>query len=80
MHWALRGSSPSDVTTVQATQVLKADDEREFVVVRDEYKGGEIRLSLRKVEVLPHSHAEQFAYSCVCKVVKLLKLSISLIC
>ena len=36
---------------LQATQVLKADDEREFIVVRDEYKGGDIRLSLRKVEV-----------------------------
>lgn len=35
----------------QATQVLKADDEREFIVVRDEYKGGDIRLSLRKFEV-----------------------------
>ena len=36
---------------MQATQVLKEDDVREFIVVRDEYKGGEIRLSLRKVEV-----------------------------
>ena len=36
---------------LQATQVLRADDEREFIVVRDEYKGGDIRLSLRKVEV-----------------------------
>lgn len=34
----------------RATQVLKVDDEREFIVVRDEYKGGEIRLSLRKIE------------------------------
>jgi len=39
---------------MQATQVLKTDDEREFIVVRDEYKGGEIKLSLRKVEVNKH--------------------------
>jgi len=40
-----------DGRVLQATQVLKVDDEREFIVVRDEYKGGEIRLSLRKIEV-----------------------------
>ena len=40
-----------DGHALQATQVLKVDDEREFIVVRDEYKGGEIRLSLRKIEV-----------------------------
>lgn len=45
---------------LQATQVLKADDEREFIVVRDEYKGGDIRLSLRKFEVSAISlHATQ---------------------
>ena len=44
-----------DGHVVQATQVLKVDDEREFIVVRDEYKGGEIRLSLRKIEVRSHS-------------------------
>jgi len=45
--------------------VLKVDDEREFIVVRDEYKGGEIRLSLRKIEVRSHTTlaASQCAYS-----------------
>ena len=43
--------------------MLKVDDEREFIVVRDEYKGGEIRLSLRKIEVRSHTTlaASQFA-------------------
>lgn len=34
----------------RATQVLKAMEERDFIVVRDEWKGGDIRLSLRKAE------------------------------
>lgn len=44
--------------------MLKVDDEREFIVVRDEYKGGEIRLSLRKIEVRSHTTlaASQCAY------------------
>jgi len=52
-----------DRNALQATQVLKVDDEREFIVVRDEYKGGEIRLSLRKIEVRSHTTlaASQFA-------------------
>lgn len=39
---------------LQATQVLKAMEERDFIVVRDEWKGGDIRLSLRKAEVSLH--------------------------
>ena len=36
---------------MQATQVLKEDDIREFMVVRDDARGAGIALSLKRIEV-----------------------------
>ena len=44
-------SRAADTNALQATQGLKAGEVREFVVIRDEYKGGELKLSLRKIQV-----------------------------
>ena len=50
--WQNNNPKGSKWLVVQATQVFKADDVREFVVLRDEGARGGVKLSHKSLEVL----------------------------